>query len=301
MTRVLITGATGFIGSHCLNALIAGDRFEIHAVNRSGQDPGADRVTWHRTDLRVPAQAARLIETVRPTHVLHGAWVATPGIYAQSPENIDWLQGSLALIHGFALNGGVRFVGIGSSAEYDPGASPCIEDETPLRPASIYSKCKLACWLALDAAAQAHGFSAAWGRLFLPYGPGDPPQRLIPAVMANLEAGKPMALSHGNQMRDFVYAPDAADLLVKLLWSKAAGAFNIGTGEGASLRSVIEFLADRLGNKDCLRFGALPPRPGEPDVLVADLRKVTRELGWAPGLPLRRRLEILTQGMTTAL
>mgnify|MGYP003387385600 CR=1 FL=1 len=164
MTRVLITGPTGFIGAHCLEALLARGGDEIHAVNRSGRGPHAERVTWHGADLRSPEQAAHLVERVRPTHLLHGAWEATPGAYAQSPENLDWLQGSLALIRSFARHGGVRFVGVGSSAEYDPGAGPCIEDETPLRPASIYGQCKLACWLALDAASRAPEFAAAQAR-----------------------------------------------------------------------------------------------------------------------------------------
>ena len=120
MIRVLITGASGFIGTHCLRRLRT-ETCEIHAVNRAGQGEGGDRVKWHAADLRDPVQAEALVATIRPTHLLHAAWVATPRVYSSSPENVDWLKASIALAWAFGECGGTRFVGVGSSAEYEPG------------------------------------------------------------------------------------------------------------------------------------------------------------------------------------
>ena len=290
MMRVLITGPSGFIGTHCLHRLLAED-CEIHAVNRAGAGEHSERVTWHGANLRDPAQASALVAKVRPTHLLHCAWVATPRVYAHSPENADWLQSGIALASAFGADGGTRFVGVGSSAEYDPGDTPCVEDQTPIRPATIYGKCKAACWLATQAAAQQHGFSAAWGRLFLPYGPGDQPQRLVPFVLAALRAGKPVPTTQGTQQRDFVYAPDAADLLVRLLLSAESGAFNVGTGRATTIRSVIEYLASRCGRPELPQFGAMAPAPGEPAVLVADMLKVRDRLSWSAPTDVRQGLD----------
>jgi nucleoside-diphosphate-sugar epimerase len=283
MMRVLITGPSGFIGSHCLQRLRQED-CEIHAVNRSGAGESNDRVAWHAGDLCDGAQAAALVARVRPTHLLHGAWIATPRLYAHSPDNVDWLRSGIALAAAFGAHGGIRFVGIGSSAEYEPGESPCCEDDTPIRPATIYGKCKAACWLAVQAAAQHYGFSAAWGRLFLPYGPGDPAERLVPTVLAALRAGKPAQTTHGMQQRDFIYAPDAADLLVRLLLSDENGAFNIGTGQATTVRSVVEYLAIRCGRPDLTQFGALAAAPTEPSLLVADTKKVRSRLSWSAAM-----------------
>ena len=280
MMRVLLTGPSGFIGTHCLRRLLNED-CEIHAINRAGRGDNNDRVAWHAGDLRDAAQAVALIAEIRPTHLLHCAWVATPGIYSHSPENFDWLQSGVAAALAFGAHGGVRFVGVGSSAEYDPGNLPCVEDATPVRPATTYGKCKAACWLAVQAAAQLHGFSAAWGRLFLPYGPGDPPQRLVPTVVASLLAGKPVQMTQGGQKRDFIYAPDAADLLVRLLKSSETGAFNIATGHATTIRSVVEYLAARCGSPELLHFGAIQPPTGEPPILMADMTKVHGRLGWS--------------------
>lgn len=293
MKRLLVTGASGFIGTHCLPLIVNGDYDEIHAVNRRGYGPYGARVTWHAAELRSMLEATQLIDAIRPTHLFHAAWIATPGVYVSSPENVEWMQAGIAMVREFAERGGQRFVGVGSSAEYAPSDAPCEEDITPLRPASIYGKCKVALWLAVEAIAQHYNMQAAWGRLFLPYGPGDPPARLIPTALAALRAQKPLALSHGEQQRDFIYAPDAAKLLVRLLDESVSGTFNIASGVPRSVRSVLQSLADRLGARDCLRFGELPLREGEPALLVADMHKVRRQFGTVAETPLADALEML--------
>jgi nucleoside-diphosphate-sugar epimerase len=285
MSIVLITGPTGFIGRHCLERLLSVD-CEIHAVTRQpnasgGHAPGGERVRWHAADLREPAAARGLIAAIRPSHLLHLAWEATPRIYSGSPDNLRWLQAGLAMVAAFGDSGGRRFVGAGSSAEYESGHQRCIEDVTPIRPATIYGKCKAAVWLGVAAAAQHYGFSAAWGRVFLPYGPGDPPGRLIPSILSALDQKRRVETTHGRQLRDFIYAPDAADVLIRLLFSPEAGSFNIGTGCATTIRWVIEYLADRRGGRELLRLGAIEPPADEPALLIADMERVRARLGWS--------------------
>lgn len=286
MRKVLLTGASGFIGQHCLRLLLADETNEIHAVNRSGSGSVTDpRVQWHAADLSDALQATKLVADLRPTHLLHGAWIATPGVYGRSPENLDWLTASLAMARAFGEAKGLRFVGVGTSAEYLPDDAPCVEDVTPIQPSSVYGKCKAACWLGVQAASQHHAYSAAWGRVFLPYGPGDAPQRLIPSVLATLRRGQPIETTHGRQLRDFIFATDVADLLVRLLFSDEPGAFNVGTGQATSVRCVIETLAERIhAEPDLLHFGARELPASEPMQLVADMDKVRRALGWAPSM-----------------
>jgi nucleoside-diphosphate-sugar epimerase len=290
MKRLLATGVTGFIGAHCLRQILDNGYDEVHAVSRSGQGSAAPNLTWHKADLRVAYDATQLIESIRPTHLFHAAWIATPGVYLTSPENVDWLQAGIAMVRAFAEQGGQRFVGVGTSAEYGPSDTPCEEDTTPIAPTTVYGHSKVAFWHAVQAIAEMHKMQAAWGRLFLPYGPGDLPQRLIPSTLAKLRAGQPMPLSTGEQKRDFVYAPDAAKMLVGLLNVNATGAFNIGSGEPRSVRSVIEILADRLNARGLLHFGAMPARAWEPPLLVADMKKL-EALGPAVRTPIAEALD----------
>ena len=292
MNRLLITGPTGFIGAHCLGVIEKDGRYkEIHAVNWRGEGPGVGHITWHAADLRYATEAVRIIEAVRPTHLFHAAWTATPGVYQISSENRDWLHAGVALVRAFAEQGGQRFVGVGSSAEYAPSDGPCEEENTALRPASPYGECKVALWEAARRIAGQYGMQAVWARLFLPYGPGDLPARLIPTVLSHLRARKTLSLSHGEQKRDFIYAPDAARMFVRLLNANVTGAFNIGTGAPRSVRSVIEALADRLGARECLRFGEIPLREGEPLVLVANMKKFHEVLGVEPMTPFDEALD----------
>jgi nucleoside-diphosphate-sugar epimerase len=295
MKRLLATGMTGFIGAHCLRQILEDGYDEVHIVSRSGAGPPAPKLTWHKADLRVAYDATQLIESIRPTHLFHGAWIATPGVYLTSPENVDWLQSGIAMVRAFADQGGQRFAGVGTSAEYGPSDTPCGEDATPITPTTVYGHCKAAFWHAVQAISEAHKMQAAWGRVFLPYGPGDLPQRLIPATLAKLHTGQPTPLSTGEQKRDFVYAPDAAKMLVGLLNSNATGAFNIGSGEPRSVRSVIETLADGLNARGLLQFGAMPARAWEPPLLVADMRKLE-----ALGLLVRTPMMQVLDGMMKA-
>jgi len=277
--KILLTGATGFVGSACLRALVRRGA-QVAAVNRTGCGPALERVTWHAVDLRDGAAAERLIGEVRPSHVLHVAWMSTPGVYPTSPENLDWLAAGLALARAFGRAGGRRFVGVGTCAEYDWSSSRFVEDETPLRPASLYGRCKVAMWDCVQACAAAHGFSAAWARLFLPYGPGDAAKRLIPSVVAALREGRPVATTEGLQERDFVFVDDIGELLAEMAQGEQGGAFNIGTGIATQVRRAIEILVAQIGNRSAIHHGAVPLPAHEPKRLIADMTKVNKTFGW---------------------
>jgi nucleoside-diphosphate-sugar epimerase len=100
-----------------------------------------------------------------------------------------------------------------------------------------------------------------------------------------------VATTHGLQQRDFIYAPDAADLLIRLLLSQQQGVFNIGTGRATTVRSVVEYLASRCGRPDLPQFGAMPLAPSEPKLLVADMTKVRDHLSWVPQTELHDGLD----------
>src|SRR5262245_19137150 len=113
--------------------------------------------------------------------------------------------------------------------------------------------------MAMQACALRYGFSAAWARVFLPYGPGDAPQRLLPSLLAAMAAGTPIDVTDGSQVRDFVHVTDIAELLARLLATpQAKGAFNVGTGHGTTVRQVLERAADHFHAPELVRFGARP-------------------------------------------
>jgi nucleoside-diphosphate-sugar epimerase len=224
---------------------------------------------------------------VRPTHLLHLAWIATPGVYWTSPENHCWVEASKHLLATFAEHGGKRAVITGTCAEYDwTAGGVCRESSTPVRPVTVYGRCKneLREWL------EDRGLNAAWARLFFLYGPREHPARLVPSVSRALLAGEVAECTAGTQERDFLHTEDVTDALISLVWSDITGPINVGSGGPVAVRTVIETVARTCGRPDLVRLGARPTPPNEPPLLVADVSRLRDELGWRPRITLEEGL-----------
>jgi nucleoside-diphosphate-sugar epimerase len=288
VSRILLTGATGFIGRHVLTRL-KGAGHEVHAVATREHPTPRDGVTWHRADL---LSSPEVVAEVQPEILLHLAWYVEPGRYWSAPENIQWVEASLSLLRAFAGAGGRRAVVAGTSAEYDWRAvgQLCHEERTPREPATLYGATKHALHTAAAPYAEQAGFELAWGRIFFVYGPGEPEGRLVPSVGRALLAGRAVPTTRGDQVRDFMHVEDAAAALAALADGATTGAVNIASGRPVRLRDVVETLAHETGRPDLLRPGALPDREGDPPRLVADVARLRDEVGYAPQIPLRQGL-----------
>jgi nucleoside-diphosphate-sugar epimerase len=265
--RLLVTGATGFVGAEVLRE-IRRDAFELHAVSRNPIDESKPDITWHRTDLLDTRAMDALLSDLQPSHLLHLAW--DPGVadYRSTPRNLDWLAAGVTLARSFRVHGGVRAVFAGTCAEYDPELS-------------LYAACKSALSDTVNVYARSEGWRFAWGRIFWPYGPGGAPHRLVPYVIEQLLTGQIARCSPGVQTRDFVHVSDVAAALISLLESDIDGPADIGTGEGTRVRTLVESIAREIGREDLIRFDGATPPAGEPDVVVAS-PSTLQSIGWQP-------------------
>jgi nucleoside-diphosphate-sugar epimerase len=287
MKRVLVTGARGFIGRHCLPCLEKRN-FEVYAISTEEQ-PSVSAVHWIQFDLLIHS-SKELLAQIKPTHLLHLAWNVTPGQFWTSRNNLEWVKSSIDLLEAFALQGGQRVVMAGTCAEYDWSASEFSEDRTPCNPHTLYGSCKLALNLILASLARQIGFSQAWGRIFYPYGPHEYPERLIPSVIRKLLHKELISCSHGNQIKDFLHVEDVACAFAALLDSELQGSVNIGSGKGVALKQVIEKITDQLQGRELIQFGAIPSLLKEPAELIADTRRLNEELQWSPRYSLEEGL-----------
>ena len=291
MKKLLITGATGFIGRYCLQLLSGSNTFEIHAVSSKDRECHRLNVRWHRADLLDPGQVKELLKQIRPSHLLHFAWYAVPGKYWTSIQNFRWVQTSLGLLEAFALHGGQRAVAAGTCAEYDWKYGYCSENLTPLVPATLYGTCKHSLQIMLDAFSKQTGLSSSWGRIFFLYGPHEHPQKLVSSVIRSLLRGKPASCTHGNQVRDYLYVQDVAEAFIALLNSKVQGPVNIASGHPITLKDIILKIANKTNRQNLVELGVVSTPATEPHLLIADVKRLSDEVGWRPKYDLDYGLE----------
>ena len=281
-SSVLITGASGFLGRHCLQTLA--DQFgQVHATVHRHPVVSAHPVSEHQVDLFDAPAVDDLIDKTQPTHLLHLAWVTEHGAYWNSPENLRWLEASLHLVQRFVERGGRRLVTGGSCAEYHCEQGTCHEDRTPLVPASFYGQCKHGMQSLIESYAKQKRLSYAHSRIFHLYGPHEHPHRFVPTVIRSLLRSSQNDYSDGHQIRDYLHVEDAASAHTQLLCSNYRGCVNIGSGLPLSLRQLASTIQSLSGcRNDRIEFGRLSRRDNEPTVLLADTSRIIREIGWTP-------------------
>jgi nucleoside-diphosphate-sugar epimerase len=287
LKRVLLTGATGFVGRACIVPLLERG-YGVHAIS-TGRRPPPDGVTIWPGDLLDTARLPGLVEQISPTHLLHLAWSVTHGSYWTAADNLDWLEAGVALLRAFLRVGGRRAVGVGTCAEYGWTVERYAEFEAPLQPVTCYGMSKLSLGQAFQAAGELD-LSTAWARLFFPFGPGEQPGRLVPSVITSLLGGVPAECTAGTQVRDFLYIDDVGAALAALLDTDVRGPINIGSGTGTAVRDLILLAARHVGRPELVRLGALPMRPTDPPSLVASTRRLNLEVGFIPAIPLEEAI-----------
>ena len=288
---VVVSGAGGFIGRWSVPRLIAGG-YEVHAV--AARAPGRELPAQlsgaeiHYADLLREESVDALLHEVRPSHLLHFAWIATPGVYWTSPENHRWLAASRHLLQSFQENGGTRAVMAGSCAEYDwSRVGVCNERNSPLADdagavITPYAECKIAMQRALAIYGSARHVSTAWGRIFFQFGPGEHPGRLVASVIRDLLSGREALCTHGRQIRSFLHVADVGSAFAALLDSVTEGPVNVGSPDRISVAGLLEQIALQIGRPELVRLGVRSAPPTEPSLLVPDVERLYNEVGWRP-------------------
>lgn len=295
--RLLITGANGFIGAACVRAALARGH-AVAGLKRPGRPwpadlPPSDRLHWLEGTLAAPPWPA--IEAFRPEVCLHAAWLATPGVYLESPLNEVLFRESLAFLEQLALRGTRHLVGVGTCIEYRITHAPLSEVSTPVAPTTPYARAKNALREALEARAREAGWRFAWGRVFYPYGPGEHPARLCTSLFQQLRRGQPVTLKTPHSRKDYIFITDLAEAILRTLESGIEGAINWGTGEGVTVLEIARTAASLVGRPDLLRWDeSVPPDPL--DHVVADATRL-RQLGWRPRVSLHEGLVRLLESL----
>ena len=268
--RVLVTGGTGFIGTHLARALAR---------------EGADVEVWSRAtvDVRDRAAVAAALAARPPSRIFHLAGVRVMGNSAANLATMfeTHVIGTLNVAQAAAS---ARIVVVGSGEEYGRGPVPFREAQVA-EARTAYAVSRLATTLACLSLATPRICVA---RLAVVYGPDQAGEMFIPSLMKACSEGKPFSMTSGEQTRDFLYVDDAVEALLALSRSDdAAGkVVNVGSGIERTVREAAELAARLWGPAADLRIGAIPSRPGEASRYVCAIDQIHELTGWRPRVSL---------------
>lgn len=296
--RIAVTGGTGFLGRAFVREAIARGHDLLLLVRRE-----VPRETWQvpaRTFSRIHLASGAVespdwaaIEAFRPESCLHAAWISTPGVYLQSPENEMHLRWSRSFLARIATSGGCSILGIGTCAEYAPASGVLNEVTSQPQPVSPYARAKdeLRRWL--QESLPANGAPAAWARIFYPYGVGEHRDRVCSHILRELSSGRPVRLKTPNSVRDYIHVTDVARALLTILETRYSGVINVGTGKGVQIGELARTLGRLVDREDLVELpGAAVAQSA--DCVVADIQRLTG-LGWKAEVPLESGLQGLIE------
>ncbi|MBL7005152.1 MAG: NAD(P)-dependent oxidoreductase [Gammaproteobacteria bacterium] len=285
-SSILLTGATGFLGSHILDKLVE-NGYNVAILKRSWSDTWRidcliDQIKIFNLDL---ISLEEIFQSIKPEYVIH---LATLYSKFDSGADMDNMYKSNVSFPADLLEIGAKyglkgFINTGTFFEYDCTQQP-INENNPIKPFNLYAQTKLDFELILKSYSEKMNINTF--RIFSPYGERDN-NKLIPMLIQKALSKQTIQLSDGMQKLDFIYALDVADayigaLKVMLLKENLSSynVYNLGSGIPISVREVVSVVEQNLGEHVDVVWG--DPSTVDIPIAYADLSKIKKELSWFP-------------------
>ena len=284
--KILLTGATGFIGKYVAERLII-KGIDFVTVGRNAPNINNEHIN---ADLLLIKSFEQMLRTAQATHLIHLAWYAEHGKYWTSPLNDKWAEATLKLVEAFCNSGAQGVIAAGTCAEYDWSHGYCSEETTLIKPETLYGQAKDKTRKLVLSICEKYNVPCVWGRIFFPYGKEEHPHRLIPSLVSVFRGERPPFGVNSSQYRDLLYAFDVAEAFIFLLLSEKTGIFNVSSGKPVQIIDVVYKIATLLNVNPKTILDLTTDRPGEPSLLVGENFKL-KSLGWKPEYTLDEGLE----------
>lgn len=287
MKKVLITGATGFIGSQIVSELLRRG-YEVHSLVYPAPVSEQKGLFQYAMNLMDSETIKKFLSEHKFENLIHLAWYVGPKCHVHN-LNMDWNIATLNLLNAFVENGGKCFLGAGTCSEYEYKYGYLLEDETPTDPQTLYGNSKHAIFNIAKVFCKQNGCRFKWPRIFNLYGPNEKLQRLMPSVINSCLNGEDVKVSDCLKFQDYLHVEDTARGIVDVFESDLEGAVNICSGKPVQLREIVNKIAELTDFKGNILWGAIPAAFGD-DVVVGNNEKL-RSIGWQPKYTLEEGLK----------
>jgi len=299
MKRVVLTGASGFVGANLARRLVA-DGHRVHLLLRPAHQPwrleGLHDTEQHEVDLADRDATQRVISAIKPEWVFH---LAASGAYSWQRDAQRIVGTNLtSLIHLLdACVDAEAFVNTGSSSEYGCKDHAPHESET-VEPNSTYAVTKVAATHYCRFVAQRDQRWVPTLRLYSVYGPYEEPNRLLPQLIVHGRRGGFPSLASPDIARDYVYVDDVVDAYLRAVERRSedpGAVYNVGSGRQTSLRDIVAVAAETFGISVEPVWGGMPNRAWDTTVWVSHIDKIGRELAWHPTVTVAQGFRAMNQ------
>lgn len=288
LKKVILTGATGFLGKALLEKFIE-NGFLVYVLVRKSSNVNnilglilLKQIVYYETLSDV--NLIKDLENVFDADLfIHCAW---KGVSNSERDKSDQITYNLSLtMDSVKLANKIKckkWVGIGSQAEYGLVNKISKEDKTPIKPFTAYGKAKVASYWAAEGLCEIFGIKMLWCRIFSLYGPSDNPQYLIPYVIQSLLRDNSPSLTLCQQKWDYLYLTDGVDAIFKLAKSESVGVFNIGSGKTTTLKYIVDCIQKQINPKLKIGYGEKEYSKYQIMHLQADIQKINENILWKP-------------------
>lgn len=297
--NILVTGATGFMGSHLTRKLVAlGGNVSIILRNTSDTSKISDifhEIDKHNVDMGDVNVLRDTLKNIRPKIIFHLAAYTDVSRTFSGIEHIieSNIRGTINLLHALEGIDLESFVNTGTCEEYGDNPVPFHEDQLP-NPVSPYSASKTALTFFCKMLHKTMGYPIVTLRPFLSYGPYQDQNRFISQAITAALKNNEFKMTAGEQTREFNYISDIVDGFIKASITKNAigETINIGNGVEYQIKDVINRIFNMVGSSGKLRIGALPYRVGEARHFYCNNTKAREILNWEPVVDLDSGLKM---------
>lgn len=288
MKKVLLTGASGFIGRHVLDCLLNAG-YEVWAIYNSHELPERENLHQMKLNLFDSVSVQAFLEQEKFENLIHLAWYTGKKCHSHN-SNIDWVSASINLLKSFVEQGGKKVLMAGTVSEYDFSCGYMTEDVTPLNNPSLYGKCKASLYNIAKQYCLQNEVEFKWARVFNLYGPYEKETRLMPYVMTTMLKGEDVKVSPCTKIQDYSHVFDTAAAIVKFFESNVQGAVNMCSGNPIRLKDIVEKIKELTGFSGNILYGAIEANFEEP-LVVGNNARLRDEVGFIPKYDLETGLK----------